>query len=65
MMLEWISVKDKLPERGVRVLTYVEGNGVFEAFINIKKVWLRGGIEMERWYGKVTHWMPMPEPPSK
>lgn len=61
----WISVKDRLPEKGERVLAVVEDTTVFEAFINMSNVWLRGGIEMEKWYGKVTHWQPLPEAPKE
>ena len=63
MPRKWISVKDKMPEKGERVLAYA-GGGVFEAFTNINDVWQRGGIDFAKWYGEVTHWMPLPNPPK-
>lgn len=58
----WVSVKDKLPELFKNVLTInIEG----KILIN----WLED-IENEEGYfaydGKrVTHWMPLPEPPKE
>lgn len=57
-MSEWISVNDKLPAYGERVLV-TEGNAVFEAFLSISHKWVRDGL---CWLEGVTHWMPMPAP---
>lgn len=57
-MGEWIGVKDRLPEQGIRVL--VSSNKfVGEAFLTNINVWYRYvGLPLL----DVTHWMPMPEP---
>lgn len=57
---EWISVKDRLPLCGERVLIS-DGSSVFEAYLSISHKWVRSGIG---WYEVVTHWMPLPEPPQ-
>lgn len=64
----WISVKDRLPERTVPphdVLVYHDlGCGMF-----VDRAWY--SYEKRRWISvlgmklKVTHWMPLPEPPEK
>ena len=64
MANEWISVKDRLPKENERVIASCR-DGVFEAFVNQWGRWQRGGINMDFWYGEVTHWMPFPEPPKK
>lgn len=60
----WISVKERLPEDGGSVLVYSPVGGVAEGVYskNYKK-WVQ-----YRWSvfePKVTHWMPMPEPPKE
>jgi hypothetical protein len=56
-MMEWISVKDRVPETNdprtnEKVLAYSETNGI-EA-----RTWYRG-CKMH-----YTHWMPLPDPPE-
>lgn len=62
-MPSWISVKDRLPPCGERVLT-TDGNAVFEAHLSISHKWVRCGF---LWWGQgvVTHWMPLPDPPKE
>lgn len=60
-MSEWISVKERLPSYGERVLV-TEGHGVFEAFLSISHNWSRLGVD---WVEGVTHWMPLPELPEE
>jgi hypothetical protein len=64
---EWISVEDRLPEIGERVLCWKESiipdsyyaeAGAY-GFFN-KGVW--GDVEADNW--KVTHWMPLPSAPG-
>ena len=63
---EWISVKDRLPETQVEVLTYSDGNGVRSACL------LASNEETNMWYLcrtdklsiDATHWQPMPQPPK-
>lgn len=58
---KWISVEDRLPMCGERVLI-TEGSAVFEAYLSISHKWVRTGIG---WTESVTHWMPLPEPPEE
>ena len=59
-MSNWISVKDRLPENGDRVLTYNSFDGICTG----------RHLGDGRWRVKtsypdpVTHWMPLPEPPE-
>jgi hypothetical protein len=63
-MSEWISVKDRLPENGQRVLCY-------NKYMYVKDydcVFYDGDFN---WTGSrigqiegVTHWMPLPKPPK-
>ena len=57
----WISVKDRLPRCGDRVITT---DGVFacEAFLSISGKWVRNGIGWIE--SEITHWMPMPAQPK-
>ena len=60
-MAEWISVKDRMPEKGSSVLIYSKEGKRAEG------TYMGGGRWMQyRWscYVTVTHWMPLPEPPE-
>lgn len=62
--MDWISVEDRLPEEGTRVLIYrKDGEMTVDYRINIcDSYWIWCGLtdeEMQR----ITHWMPLPEPP--
>jgi hypothetical protein len=59
---EWISVKDRLPEKFVDVLSYCDHNASFQ---------IDCVDEKGKWYSEykysgytVTHWMPLPQPPK-
>lgn len=57
---KWISVKERLPERNKRILVAFKGGMVTTSMcINEASCFL-----FENDYGKVTHWMPLPEPPK-
>ena len=60
-MREWISVEDRLPELGERVLC-TDGHCVFEQYRVLPScvygVWDRMGLKSEM--QDVTHWMPLP-----
>lgn len=60
--MQWISVKDRLPERQQRVII---GNAVSktvcEAIYSCNT--FRLGLLDQTLY--VTHWMPLPEPPKE
>ena len=62
MVQKWISVKDRLPEKNGTYLTYTEKERIhldcFCIYPNHgTQFWVRGN-------GKVTHWMPLPQPPK-
>lgn len=55
--VKWIPVTERLPGIGERVITYRKGYGVKENFRSGDGTW---------WSGfKITHWMPLPEPPKE
>lgn len=61
---EWISVKDGLPQINTAVLVYIDEYGICIDFYTVdynnpKKPFFayRGN--------RVTHWMPLPEPPKE
>ena len=64
-MSEWISVKDRLPEIGLRVLTldkwgHIHDRSLYRfncGFLSFRPDGLEPGKD-------VTHWMPLPEPPK-
>lgn len=57
-MSEWISVKDRLPERGLSVLAIDEYDCYFIGFVDKDGDWweVMGGMCSKT----VTHWMPLP-----
>lgn len=68
--MEWISIKDKLPEvrqltSGIitsdRLLIFVDGD-ISVGYYN-GSYWNDEGNDWN--YVKVTHWMPLPEPPEE
>ena len=72
--MEWINVKDRLPENNVWVLVAIENVGVLtELGIyccdcengtgKLSTGWLTScSLHKEE---RITHWMPLPEPPKK
>ncbi len=67
-MAEWISVKDRLPsEAGQYLVAYhpcVWENVLDEVRIGIDS--FRGkNCWAQKKYQRVTHWMPLPEPPKE
>ena len=61
---EWVSVKDRLPEDICPVLVALEGlNIAFHGFYQDEK-WWKVGAGTRPFTQKVTHWMPLPQPPK-
>lgn len=65
-MTEWISVKDRLPEKTSRCIVSRFDYVTCTSFIDI--LW----FEKDSWWDRlypgnfaVTHWMPLPEPPKE
>ena len=66
----WIPVTERLPEAGKKVLVFAYGHDILTArmtklFENVYPVFECNGIfcEMAK-PGRITHWMPLPEPPE-
>lgn len=68
--MEWISVKDRMPKIGERVLVY----DTFWRDVYILCLMQNVNDGNIRWYNRdtgwyvgddVTHWMPLPEPPKE
>ncbi len=57
--MEWISVEDRLPDEEVGSLVYAHCT---------RPAFLRDGVWLACWdmreVSRVTHWMPLPEPPK-
>lgn len=57
-MSEWISVKDRLPEKSGYYLIWTEHSYYLIGFFS-------SNIDNGKWdWIDVTHWMPLPEPPK-
>ena len=76
-MSEWISVKDRLPEKGQKVLAVVRGEidyGYIESIIYYDD-YLEEEMQEFHWHGHemhnnealnaLTYWMPLPEAPKE
>ena len=60
-MAEWISVKDRLPERNQRVFVYrPEMDGADTGPMSVQWGWSCACKRTD-----ITHWMPLPEPPEE
>lgn len=64
--MQWISVKDRLPMAGERVLA-TDGVFVGEAYKTSADTWRRyDGVAMRDCLGSVvTYWMPLPDAPKE
>jgi hypothetical protein len=68
--MEWISVKEKLPNKGQRVLcsgiSYCEDCYGSEGKALDIILWLGDHFSCQRCgLGEISHWMPLPNPPEK
>ena len=62
---EWISVKDRLPEKGEEVLVFdTRENWTGFAWLRPDETWTALGFDFPLDLGEVTHWMPMTPPPK-
>ena len=65
-MSEWISVKERLPEVGERVLTLDRRGNIrnrrLRTYLNGDNYFAPDGLEPGK---HITHWMPLPKPPEK
>ena len=63
-MMQWISVKDRLPERGKAVITARQRIVRVEMLMLPSNRWsvdISGAVGC---FSPVTHWMPLPTPPA-
>ena len=58
---EWVSVEERLPEEKQRVIVRCECVGTSVGWI----LWGNWMTDIGPGAGKVTHWMPLPEPPDR
>jgi hypothetical protein len=63
---EWISVKERLPEKDIRVLVWMKDNeeGYTQMDTDRWGCTMEQGYHWIRWGKNVTHWMPLPQPPK-
>lgn len=61
--MEWISVKNKLPNKMQEVLCFYKFEPESPNVMG-NNIYFGGGIFMSE-TDKVTHWMPLPEPPNE
>ena len=71
--MEWISVKDRLPEFNVDVLVYAVGKDDDKVITITSYTNAKYGLGITGWITpwqyffynySITHWMPLPEPPK-
>ena len=65
MTEKWIPVTERLPEKGLRVLT-TDGAFVGEMYLNERGQWRRYNVNSHELLMAldILYWMPMPEPPK-
>lgn len=62
---EWVDVKDRLPEEsGMYIVTANDGHAQRVSFVQWQKKNRMWNLTGARSYWRVTHWMPMPQPPK-
>ena len=61
-MIEWISVKDRLPEAGGYVVCIAKRNPFSRFMPMVARIEKNGWVNpiTEQYISEVTHWMPMP-----
>ena len=57
---EWISVEERLPEKNSAVIVCTRTENVFQALYRYD-----GWDLLEAIAAKITHWMPLPQPPKE
>lgn len=63
-MSDWISVKERLPDINDEYIVFTEDAEVFicEYLPSVNQWWDRDASII---YGRITHWMPLPDPPKE
>ena len=65
--MEWISVKDRLPEPGRYVACIAKRNPFSRFMPMVARIEKNGWANpiTEQYISEATHWLPMPEPPKE
>jgi hypothetical protein len=66
--MEWISVKDRLPNEHEKVLVLFGGDNILIGIMDSNNEWFvfySDGRNIEDFERPISHWMPLPEPPHK
>lgn len=58
---EWISVKEQCPADDLMVLVWSQSNGLHLAYLDSYRQWRDADDNPGK---KITHWMPLPAPPT-
>lgn len=62
----WISVKERLPENGQKIIAAFCGSG---GQVADQAIYSNGEFDFASWAyvwaDNITHWMPLPEPPKE
>ena len=65
---EWISVTERLPECEGSYIVYTERGSIYASHFYTEKRFASGYVREALWSQrgtvKVTHWMPLPDPPK-
>ena len=62
---EWIPVTERLPEEsGMYIVTANDGHAQRVSFVKWQKKNRMWNLTGARSYWRITHWMPMPQPPK-
>lgn len=63
--MNWISVKDRLPELNIHVLVCFTGTMTGNKLMKVDYTlqYHNNDVEWKHTSGGITHWMPLPEPP--
>ena len=64
----WVSVDERLPECEGSYIVYTERGSIYASHFYTEKRFASGYVREAQWSQrgtvKVTHWMPLPEPPK-
>jgi hypothetical protein len=58
---EWIPVAERCPANDLMVLVWSQSNGLHLAYLDSYRQWRDADHNPGK---KITHWMPLPEPPA-
>ena len=62
MTMEWIAIKDQLPQEGKVVLLCDQGGYMTVAWLELGRFYFESMV----WFPhEFTHWMPLPKPPKQ